>query len=36
MEQAFTQLKVRILFDDNETEADIVMDVVYEVDSDEN
>ena len=44
MEQALTQLEVKILFDDftyyddddDETEADTMMDVVYEVDSDDD
>ena len=42
MEQALTQLYVKILFDDityydddNDTDADAMMDVVYEVDSDD-
>ena len=42
MEQVLTQLDVKILFDyityyddDDETEADTMMDVVYEVDSDD-
>ena len=40
MEQALTQLEVKILFDaftynddEDDTEADTMMDVVYEVDS---
>ena len=43
MEQALTQLKVKILFDDftyydddDDTKADTMMDVVYEVDSDDD
>ena len=43
MEQALTQLDVKILFDDftyynddDGTEADTMMDVVYEVDSDDD
>ena len=43
MEQALTQLEVKILFDDftyydddDDTEADTTMDVVYEVDSDDD
>ena len=43
MEQALTQLDVKILFDDftycdhdDDIEADTMMDVVYEVDSDGN
>ena len=44
MEQALTQLDVKILFndyyddddDDNDTEADTMVDVVYEVDSDDD
>ena len=43
MEHALTQLKVIILFDDSTyyddddaTEADTMMDVVYEVDSDDD
>ena len=44
MEQALTQLDVKILFDnftyydddDDDTEADTMMDVVYEVDSDDD
>ena len=48
MEQALTQLDVKILFedftyyddddddDDDATEADTMMDVVYEVDSDDD
>ena len=43
MEQAFTQLDVKILFndfasydDDDDTEADTMMDVVYEVDTDDD
>ena len=42
MEQAFTQIDVKILFGDftyydvdDDTEADTMMDVVYEVDSDD-
>ena len=42
MEQTLTQLEVKILFDDSTyyddddgTEADTMMDVVYEVDSDD-
>ena len=47
MEQALTQLDVKILFDDftyyddddddnDDTESDTMMDVVYEVDSDDD
>ena len=43
MEQALTQLEVKILFedstyydDDSDTEADTMLDVVYEVDSDDD
>ena len=43
MEQALTQLDVKILFDeftysddDDDTEADTMMDVVHEVDSDDD
>ena len=43
MEQALTQLEVKILFDDStyydyddDTEADTMMEVVYEVDSDDD
>ena len=43
MELALTQLDVKILFydftyydDDDETEADIMMEFVYEVDSDDD
>ena len=44
MEQALTQLDVKILFDDfpyyddddDDNEADTVMDVLYEVDSDDD
>ena len=43
MEQALTQLDVKILFDDftyyddvDDTEADTMMDVVYDVDSDDD
>ena len=43
MEQALIQLAVKILFDDityydddNDTEADTMMDIVYEVNSNDN
>ena len=43
MEQALTQLDVKILFndftyndDDDDTEADTMMDVVYEVDTNDD
>ena len=43
MEQALTQLEVKILFDDftyydddDDTETDTMMDIVYEVDSDDD
>ena len=43
MEQSLTQLDVKILFDgftyyddDDDNEADTMMDVVYEVDSDDD
>ena len=43
MEQALTQLDVKILFndftyydDDDDTEVDTMMDVVYEVDTDDD
>ena len=43
MEQTLTQLQVKLLFDystyyddDDATEADTVIDVVYEVDSDDD
>ena len=44
MEQSLTQIDVKILFDDfthfdnddDDTEADTMMDVVYEVDSDDD